>query len=656
MRFALLAGVVAASNVSPVQKVVQLLGELKTKVSNDLENEANAMSEYTEYCDDEVTQKGFSIKTAAGKIEEYKAVIEESTGKIQGYASAIETGGAEIAAKDGELQEATSVREDENKDFQAAEKELVDTIDTLARAAAVLKRELSFAQGAKAPQQMQDLVNALGMIVEASELPAAKKVKAFLEEDDLSLLSQPQASVKNYESKSGGIVAAINEMQDKAEETLQQTRRDETKKRHAFEMLHQSLSDAVTNLKKGVKDATAGKSQYEETRAQAQEDLAKTEASKAADEKYRAKMQSECQAKAQEWEARQKSGADEIAALEKAKEILSSGVKAFVQTATTVKRVKAANLDDNRDIFVSEVRKMGRKFNSFALMQLAGRASSDPFVKIRGMVEEMIAKLEKQAAEEATQEAFCQEENAKSKKARDNKTATVDKYTSRIDKANAASAQLKQEVAELQKEISQINKSNAEATKIRNSNHAEYKKASKDFRESAEAVTQAIAVLQEFYGGAAFIQQPAFGGSRGDAAGGIISFLEVAQSDFTRLLAESESTEAEEKDAYDTLMQDQKVALATKTASVKGKNSEIKSLGVTIANTGSDLKNANKELDAILEYIEKLKPQCESKAMSYAERKARRDSEIAGLKSALEILEGDEPAVLLQKKAFLSRD
>ena len=46
------------------------------------------------------------------------------------------------------------------------------------------------------------------------------------------------------------------------------------------------------------------------------------------------------------------------------------------------------------------LKKMGRQFNSFGLMQIANKAKSDPFVKIRSLIENMIAKLEKQAQEE----------------------------------------------------------------------------------------------------------------------------------------------------------------------------------------------------------------------------------------------------------------
>jgi hypothetical protein len=45
------------------------------------------------------------------------------------------------------------------------------------------------------------------------------------------------------------------------------------------------------------------------------------------------------------------------------------------------------------------------------------------------------------------------------------------------------------------------------------------------------------------------------------------------------------------------------------------------------------------ELNAILEYYGKLKERCIAKPETYADRKARREAEIQGLKEALRILE-----------------
>merc|ERR1719310_1381230 len=123
-----------------------------------------------------------------------------------------------------------------------------------------------------------------------------------------------------------------------------------------------------------------------------------------------------------------------MAAIEKAKEILVSGVVAFAQVESSSKRVHSDDDDDESDAkselrskLVKKIQKLGKKFHSFGLMQLASVAQSDPFVKIRGLIEDMIAKLLKEAQEEATQKAFCDAEMGKSKKSQAEKTATIDK-------------------------------------------------------------------------------------------------------------------------------------------------------------------------------------------------------------------------------------
>merc|ERR1719482_2037935 len=112
---------------------------------------------------------------------------------------------------------------------------------------------------------------------------------------------------------------------------------------------------------------------------------------------------------------------------------------------------------------------------------------------------------------------------------------------------------------------------------------------------------------------------------------------------------ETETDEGSAKMAYDKLMTENRVAKAAKLAEVKGSQSEIKSLDVTLRNSKEDYDMTTKELDAVMAYMEKLKPQCETKVMSYAEKKAAREAEIEGLKEALSILDGS--AVLLQIKA-----
>merc|ERR1719262_1844492 len=422
---------------------------------------------------------------------------------------------------------------------------------------------------------------------------------------------------------------------------------------HEFKMLDQSLSGEVSHNEGKLSDAKKAKAGAEETQATSEEDLVATKKTKAADEEYSTNLKTECETAAAEWAARQESAKAEMAAIDKASEILASGVTALVQTNTN-RRSFDDDSDDQDDAqsemrqkLVKHIQRLGKKFHSFGLMQLASIASSDPFVKIRGLIEDMIAKLLKEAQEEATQKAFCDKEMGASKTSEAQKTATIEKLQTRIDGNTAKIAELEDAVKTLEAEVADIDKAQSEATAIRNTEKADNLAAIKDFRDSADAVVAAMGGLKSFYEGGALIQtksqkssRPEFGGAKTDAASGIISVLEVAESDFTRLLAETETEEDAAADAYAKQTEENKISKATKEADAKAKMSEVKSLTVELGHAEEDHASTSTELDAVQAYIDKLKPQCEEKAMSYEEKKAAREAEIAGLKEALEILSG----------------
>jgi hypothetical protein len=491
-----------------------------------------------------------------------------------------------------------------------------------------------------------------------------KKLHSFLqaraaaeEDDDLSF-SQPQAKMVAFESSSGAILDTIKEMQGKAEDTLSSLRRKEMSDTQTFAMLKSGLEAELSHGAEKLSMAKKGKAASEEASASAEKKSIDTKKSKAADESYSSTLKTECETKASEWAAREKSAKDEVAAVEKAKEILVSGVKAFVQMSTKTKVKHGWSPDDDdeddktaaiRSKVVKVLNDLAGNHHSFALAQVASIARSDPFVKVRGLIESMISKLLKEAQEEATREAFCQEEMGKSGKSKEEKTMTLDKLNTRIDGASSTIAQLSEDIKTLDSEIAEIDSATAEATAIRTKENADYTKASKDFKDSAEAVAKAIEVLKNFYSGSLLqvsskttskSHQPAFGAAKSDIASTIVSVLEMAEEDFTTLLAETESEEDQAATAFATLSDENKVSKAEKQAEAKGKASEVKSLTVQLGHHKEDELSVSSELAAVNSYLDKLKPECESKAMSYAEKKAAREAEIAGLKEALSILEG----------------
>merc|ERR1719253_808924 len=156
----------------------------------------------------------------------------------------------------------------------------------------------------------------------------------------------------------------------------------------------------------------------------------------------------------------------------------------------------------------------------------------------------------------------------------------------------------------------------------------------------------ALQVLREYYAAPSFLQQPSTSvhSKAGGEATGILGLLEVAESDFTKLLADATVAEDTAQADYDKQTQENAVERTMKEGDAKYQAKEKSQLAKNVAEYKEDAAGEQAELDAVLEYYARVKPGCTTKPMSYAERKARRESEIAGLKSALQILEAEADA------------
>merc|ERR1719460_2518100 len=228
-------------------------------------------------------------------------------------------------------------------------------------------------------------------------------------DEDLSL--NPQATTSAYEGHGGGILDTLADMKEKAEATLSDARTAEMKAQHAYEMLKQSLETEISTMQKRMSAATAEKSGLENSKASAEEDLAATKKTLADDEKYLEELKMSCSMKQKEWATRQKDAAGELAAIAKAKEVLESGVKVFLQVSS---KAKVHNVDDDKRARVTGILKK-IKDHSYFFAQLRSEAKEGPFGKVKGLIEDMIARLQKEAAEEADAKAFCDKETSESK-------------------------------------------------------------------------------------------------------------------------------------------------------------------------------------------------------------------------------------------------
>jgi predicted RNase H-like nuclease (RuvC/YqgF family) len=285
---------------------------------------------------------------------------------------------------------------------------------------------------------------------------------------------------------------------------------------------------------------------------------------------------------------------------------------------------------------------------------------------VKGLISEMIVKLEKEAESEATEKSYCDEQMAKTEAKKSDLESEIGSLTSKIDMAAAKSAQLKSEVKELQAELASLAKMQAEMDKIRAETHEDFTVAKSELEQGLTGVRKAIGLLKDYYGGAAaamvqtdgklgeFMQQPAkpeMHEKASGAGGSIIDVLEVCESDFASNLAKEETEEADAQSEYERTTQENKVTKAMKEQDVKYKSQEATSLDKNIAELSSDRETTNSELSAVMEYYGKIKERCIAKPETYEDRRARRTAEIQGLKEALSILEGEAAFLQRRKRA-----
>jgi len=263
-----------------------------------------------------------------------------------------------------------------------------------------------------------------------------------------------------------------------------------------------------------------------------------------------------------------------------------------------------------------------------------------------------------EANEEAEHKGWCDTELSTNEQTRKEKTAAVETLHAEIDELSASIAKLTQEITDLTAEIAAIDKAVAEATEIREAEHAENTQTIKDAQEAQTAVSQAVTVLKEFYEKAgeatAFVQEPADAPEIFDAPyqgmqsenGGVLGMLEVIASDFARLETDTKAAEAEAQRAFDEFSSESAVNRAANAKDVEHKTTKKTNQESALTAKKADLEGTQKELDAALAYYDKLKPSCVDAGVSYEDRVARRKEEIESLQEALRILNGEDIAFL----------
>merc|ERR1719458_492471 len=634
-------------------KVLQLMSDMQAKIIGEGEAAHAIYVEFAEMCEERSANLQFEIKTGQGEVADLKATISEETAIAASLDTKVEELTASIATDEADLKAATRIRAKESADFIAEEKELSEVIDALQRAIGILEKEM-VKHGASMMQikNAGNLAKTLQMLVEASTLTSAdaKGIAALVQtqqSSDDGEIGAPDPAV--YKGQSGGIIDTLGDLLEKAESQLNELRNKETASLHEFQMLKQSLDDKIKYETKEMAEAKQGIAASNEKKATAEGDLEMTSKNLAEDVTALGELHHECLTKAQDYEAETKSRGEELKAIATAKKVIQETTSGAADLSYGLNQISLLQMGGFRAVrFLHDLAEKGH-FPALAQltmrMDAAIRTSEDPFAKVKGLIQDMIETLEKQAEADATEKAYCDKELAETNAKKDAKTTEIKKLSTKIDSMTSRAAQLKAEVAELEKSLSALAKAQADMDKIRLEEKEEYTKAKAAMEAGIKGVKLALKVLRDYYA-----KDKSHSADEGGGAG-IIGLLEVVESDFSKGLLEMTSTEENAQATYDQETKDNEIEKTTKEQDIKYKSEEAAGLEKATAEATSDKAGVQEELDAVNEYLKTIEERCIAKAEPYEERVRRREAELKGLREGLAISEEETSESLLQRSS-----
>jgi hypothetical protein len=614
-----------------------MMDEMLVKGKKEKSEEQVTFSQYKQFCQSTSAEKTRDIADGKDAIVQLKAEIAKSSADAVEAAADIKLLGADIDEWSAQKAEAEGIRAKEKADFLAIQAEYIDAIDATERALQVLK---------SSPGQFLQVKESLLQLSAMDRVPAHAKqvIVSFLQSgthDPAEALLQESSkqTPKTYESSSGGIIDMVKDLATKFKEEKYAIETEEAKKKHASNMVVQDLTDNIERSTKESDGKTAFKAKREKDQSEAEGDLSDTTATLASDDSYLADLTKECAAKAADYEAKQVVRAGEIEALMKAIEIMGGaavggGTKylpSLVQ-APSFAQLRSTVMNPVQQRVAGFLKHRANRLNSKILSLISVRVAEDPFKKIKKMIEDMVNKLMEEANEEAEHKGFCDTEMGTNKNTRDTKTSEVDALNAEIEELTADIQKLGKDAATLAEEITAIDNAVFEATSVRNEEHTKNVQTIADSKVASEATARATQVLKDFY-------SQASGPVQGSSSTGVLGMLEVIQSDFVRLTTETTSSEDAAAKEFETFMRDSKKNKAVKETSMKHATNTKTTKEGDLETAKKDLAGTQEELDAALEYFEKLKPSCVEAGESYEERVARRKEEIESLTDALKILE-----------------
>jgi len=640
--------VAQAAQVTPMEKVVGLLKGLSEKVAAEGKEEAANYDKYACFCKEQADGKLYAIEKSEALIKKQTAQIDKLDGEINKLNGDIGTLSKEIKKQEGIIESKTNTRNDEHDEYMKDAADYLGAIDACEAAIAALK----------------DSKGSLSADAKSTLALVQKKTAK------LNIKGAPK-----FQYQSNHIIELLEKLLDKTKVQKNELDQFEFDLKAVYDEEMVEANNALRFAEKEKAEKSALSEKKNEAMTTLKQERSEEDTDMDSDQAFLDTLTSKCEAASTLFDQRSKSRADEMTALSDATaELTSEGgasdrykkegklngflqkKMSFLQTRSRSHRHPGSKLAAIQQAQVLIADAADRtKSSVLSSMALRMKVSEDHFVKVRGLIKDLIAKLKKDAKEEQAQKSFCDKNMKNALTQRDNAQAS-------LESANAKHAQLTAEKEDLEstkqnliEQIADLKKALLEATELRTQQSLENTWAINNATAGSNSVKRAVGILEQYY----FLQyKPALSDRDGNTVDdlatyaptetyhgasaeskGILGILEVIQSDFDRTVKKTSDEEKQQSDDFDDLEKDMNGDIDKKTAFLKTTKKRLVTNADDLVDEEDEQQDQSGVLDDAKDQLAKLKPICVEGEETYAERVEARNKEIAALKDALAILE-----------------
>jgi len=648
----------AAKN-RPVTKVVNLLKDMLKQLEKEAEEDEEIYDQLACWCETNDKGKTKSIADAETRIKDLTVQIEELSAASSRLNTEIKNLDKEVAENQAALDSATAIRQKELAEFNAEEKDLLQSIDALKNAIQVLSKHNSAAFLQLDGANMQGVASTLQyQLARHQELlegvlthTQRKAAAAFIQAPQDYFDAEPTFK-QSYAPQSGEIFGILNQMKESFEQNLAETQKDEAANVKAYEQLKAAKEDEIVAGQEQSETKTQELADTDEKLAQSKEDLDDTKASLTEDEAFLMMLKEKCAGTDAEWEERQKTRQLEMEACSKALAVLSSDEAHDLFTKTfNPAFIQEEESSERRAAAAKVLKTAALKNKSPRLAAIAIKVQLDAFVRVKKAIDDMITQLLAEKKDEIKHKDFCVEEFNTNQLQTERKEREKQDLLALIEDLQLTIKTLSAEIDTLKSEIAELNTELKRAGEEREKQNKEFQQVVADQRASQKLLTAALDILKGFYEKEeALIQQQKTQGpppppgfkeyKKSGAAGGVMGMIQEIINDAKKMEADATRAEAEAQKAYEDLVKDTNASIEEKTKSQVNKTEERAKTEENLQQAITDKEAALLELEELSNYNAELHQNCDFIMKNFEIRQTARDEEIEALKQAKSILSG----------------